>query len=297
MTVEFKCIDRVEKRCGCDDLLFVDSLSFSHFHSDSYSNNNMRPDPQVHDEILGVPVGTLFADRGDAYKSGVHGVTEAGIFGTKDLGGAFSIVINGTYVDDVDEGDKIIFTGEGRGKAPVVPGEEVSTGILVGFAHPFVLQPKKSKSNVQVGDQDPNSRGNKALRENIRTRNPVRVIRGPEGNPKYCPVQGYRYDGLYEVTHFEMKEGREGFKMCMFTVERCTSFTQLDLPLHITGLGGHDIFWSPDRDCAGETLNRRIPAKGTRGITKASTKTKIGPIRASIGRRIRDLKMSRRSSL
>jgi hypothetical protein len=47
----------------------------------------------------------LFADRKDLYDAGVHGTKEAGIFGTKNDGGAFSIVINTGYEDDDDRGD------------------------------------------------------------------------------------------------------------------------------------------------------------------------------------------------
>ncbi|KAJ7057877.1 PUA-like domain-containing protein [Mycena amicta] len=242
----------------------------------------MRPEPKVHDEIKQIPVGTLFADRADVYKSAVHGTVEAGIFGTKDLGGAFSIVINGTYPDDKDMGETIIFTGEGRGKkAPLVPGQEAKS---------------KAKSS-QVGDQDPNSRGNKALRENIRTGNPVRVIRGPEGNPVYSPARGYRYDGLYDVVSFEMKEGKEGFKMCMFTVERCTSFKQDPLPTHVTGDRPDSLFWSPDRSSAGETLNRRIPVRTLSDTMRTMTVTAEEHNRSITGKqRLANLKFSKRSS-
>ncbi|KAF7323927.1 YDG domain-containing protein [Mycena kentingensis (nom. inval.)] len=200
-----------------------------------------RRDPRVHDDIPGVPVGTLFADRKDAYDSGVHGEMQAGIFGTARDGGAFSIVINGAYEDDQDKGDTIIFTGEGTGS--VDPTKSPVPGV----------------KTAQVGDQDPKRTANLALQRSKATKNPVRVIRGPEGNAQFCPAQGYRYDGLYEVTNYEFKPGAAGFKMCFFTLERCTDFTQVPLPTHIRGDGPNDRFWSIDRSCPeGELLNQRI---------------------------------------
>ncbi|KAF7300636.1 YDG domain-containing protein [Mycena chlorophos] len=247
---------------------------------------SLRPDPQVHNDIRGIPVGTLFADRADVYKSGLHGNTEAGIFGTKEHGGAFSIVVNGTYSDDKDEGDRIIFTGEGRGKASLRQREREG-GIE--------LKPKNK--NSQLSDQNPNSRGNRALRESLRTHYPIRVIRGPEGNPAYCPVQGYRYDGLYEVVDYKFAPGIEGYKMCFFTLQRCTSFTQAPLPLHITGDKAGSLFWSLDRDSAGETLNTPIPVRSLSQRKDSVYVSSEDRYRAIAGKkRIPDTKIPKRAS-
>ncbi|KAJ7136049.1 PUA-like domain-containing protein [Mycena epipterygia] len=155
----------------------------------------VRPDPRIHGDITGCPVGLLFADREDLYNAGVHGTKESGIFGTKAEGGAFSIVINNGYEDDDDRGDAIIYTGEGKGK------------------------PAKGQPNTQQGPQDMKSHGNAALARNVDSKLSVRVIRGPNGNIEYCPRQGYRYDGLYDVVRAYMEEGKAGFKMCRFELK------------------------------------------------------------------------------
>ncbi|KAJ7039825.1 PUA-like domain-containing protein [Mycena alexandri] len=187
----------------------------------------VRPDPRIHGDICGLDVGLMFADRADLYNSGLHGNKEPGIFGREADGGAFSIVLNDGYDDDKDEGDFIIYTGEGRGKPE--PGKS----------------PKPGK-NAQQGSQDMASPGNAALNANVKSEYPVRVIRGPKGNIKYRPTQGYRYDGLYNVKKAYMEEGKAGFKMCRFELQRCTTPEQVPLPLHITGEGATDQYWSPD---------------------------------------------------
>ncbi|KAJ7484719.1 PUA-like domain-containing protein [Mycena latifolia] len=209
----------------------------------------VRPDPRVHGDISGVPVGMLFADRSDLYDAGVHGIKEAGIFGTKDDDGAFSIVLNEGYEDDDDRGNVIIYTGEGKGK-------------------PAAGKAPKPGANTQQGPQDMKSPGNAALKRSVQTQLAVRVIRGPDGNVKYSPLQGYRYDGLYYVKSAYMEEGKAGFKMCRFQLERCDDIGQVPLPLHVTGEGITDQFWSPDGTealAAGKRLLRAnaAPANAT----------------------------------
>lgn len=50
-------------------------------------------------------MGLMFADRADVFDAGLHGHPLAGIFGTKNDGGAFSIVLNEGYEDDEDRGE------------------------------------------------------------------------------------------------------------------------------------------------------------------------------------------------
>ncbi|KAJ7787157.1 PUA-like domain-containing protein [Mycena olivaceomarginata] len=152
----------------------------------------------------------MFADRQDLYDSGLHGRTRAGIFGTKADDGAFSIVLNEGYEDDEDQGETIIYTGEGKGK----PDEGQDT---------------KSWKKQQA-DQDMNSPGNAALKRSVETGNLCAS--------SYAPLQGYRYDGLYKVervwsnpsTFFldaessrqaYIEEGKAGFKMCKFLLRVC----------------------------------------------------------------------------
>ncbi|KAJ6571745.1 PUA-like domain-containing protein [Mycena capillaripes] len=184
----------------------------------------VRQDPKIHGDVPGLPVGLMFADRGDVFNSGLHGQLLAGISGTQADGGAFSIVLNDGYEDDEDKGETITYTGEGKGK----PGQEPNAG------------------KTQQADQDMNWRGNAALKQNVESGLPVRVIRGCKGNIKYAPLQGYRYDGLYNVERAYTEIGKAGFKMCKFELKRCEVPQQDPLPLSITGEGPSDSFWSPN---------------------------------------------------
>ncbi|MDH3636729.1 MAG: YDG/SRA domain-containing protein [Gammaproteobacteria bacterium] len=93
-------------------------------------------------EIEGVEDGAIFADRQALHDAGVHRGTRAGIGS-----GGESVVLPGGYVDDVDDGEVIIYTGQG--------GRDLSSG-------------------RQVKDQEL-TRGNKLLAENFLEGNPIRV--------------------------------------------------------------------------------------------------------------------------
>lgn len=71
-------------------------------------------------EVQGVVSGELFESRRELYDQGVHRALQAGIVG-KGGEGAESIVLSGGYVDDRDDGDVIIYTGEG-GRDPNTEG-------------------------------------------------------------------------------------------------------------------------------------------------------------------------------
>jgi hypothetical protein len=67
---------------------------------------------RIFGELPGVPEGTLFEDRTELSKAGVHRPRQAGICGGKGEG-AESIVLSGGYEDDIDSGDVIVYTGHG----------------------------------------------------------------------------------------------------------------------------------------------------------------------------------------
>jgi putative restriction endonuclease len=67
---------------------------------------------RIFGELPGVPEGTLFEDRTELSKAGVHRPRQAGICGGKGEG-AESIVLSGGYEDDIDSGDMIVYTGHG----------------------------------------------------------------------------------------------------------------------------------------------------------------------------------------
>lgn len=129
----------------------------------------------------------------------MHRPTVPGISGTK-AEGADSIVVNGGYVDDVDHGEEIIYTGAGGND----PG-----------------------SKRQVADQSLEYTNNAGLVTSQLEGLPVRVIRGPSGDPAYSPKTGYRYDGLYRVAEHWADTGADGFLIWRFRLERLTGQEQV----------------------------------------------------------------------
>src|SRR5690606_11665699 len=112
----------------------------------------------------------------------------AGIDGNPKEGSP-SIVLNGGYVDDLDLGNEIIYTGHG--------GNDAS-------------------SKRQIADQDWNSTGNKALLVSEMHGLPVRVTRGYKHKSSFSPATGYVYGGLYYIAdHFE-ETGKDGYKICRY---------------------------------------------------------------------------------
>ncbi|KAJ7668893.1 PUA-like domain-containing protein [Mycena rosella] len=141
-----------------------------------------------------VPVGTRWDTRQECSEAGVHKPTVAGINGSKD--GAFSIVMSGGY-EDADDGDTFVYIGTG-GKRDSAFGA----------------------SGQQVADQTMDHPHNQYLQKSCDKGNHVRVVRGPNSNSPWAPMQGYRYDGLYTVTEAWEDKGIEGFKVCKFRFVR-----------------------------------------------------------------------------
>jgi putative restriction endonuclease len=141
----------------------------------------MAPPPPF-GEIPGVPLGALFRDRAALRAAGVHRPLQAGI----DYGSgtpASSVVLSGVYPDD-DQGDVIIYTGQGG------------------------LEPGTSRA---IADQ-PLSRGNVALFKNRNLGIPVRVIRKTG--------RGFRYDGLYSVERPFRQRFTDGFYRWRYELRR-----------------------------------------------------------------------------
>jgi putative restriction endonuclease len=135
-------------------------------------------------EIEGYSQGSTFSDRMEIKNAGLHKYHINGI--SRVLGeGCDSIVLNGGYIDDEDEGDWIKYTGEG--------GRE------------------EGASNQQY-DQ-PFERGNLDLSRNKYSGAPIRVIRGANQDGEYAPNSGYRYDGLYYLKDFYPDIGIDGYRI------------------------------------------------------------------------------------
>jgi len=132
--------------------------------------------------------GATFADRRALHDAGIHPGSFRG--GISSRGEA--IVISGGYVDDIDEGDIVVYTGQG-GRDP--------------------------NSGKQIADQT-FERGNHWLQHNCVEGIPVRVTRGHQLDSPYAPPNGYRYDGLYQVVSYWQEKGRDGFVVCRFRLER-----------------------------------------------------------------------------
>lgn len=138
-------------------------------------------------EIVGVSPGRVFESRQALREAGVHAPPQAGISGNP-AEGADSIVVSGGYYDDEDERDFLIYTGQG--------GNDPNTG-------------------RQIADQE-FARGNAGLAKSCNEGLPVPVTRGKGGDPRWSPVAGYRYDGLYRVESYWSETGRDGFLIWRF---------------------------------------------------------------------------------
>ena len=142
---------------------------------------------QVFGDIAGYIEGTIFDSRRELNKIGIHRQLQAGISGTEQSG-ADSIVVSGGYEDDDDQGNVIVYTGQG--------GRDPSSG-------------------EQIADQQL-TRGNLALAVSCTNGLPVRVVRGAAHASVFAPSQGYRYDGLYRVDGYWHDRGQAGFRIWRF---------------------------------------------------------------------------------
>jgi putative restriction endonuclease len=138
-------------------------------------------------EIESVAEGAWFADRRALHDARVHRPLQAGISGGAS-DGADSIVVSGDYEDDEDCGDVIIYTGHG--------GNDPAT--------------RRRVANQSL------TAGNMALARSSDEGLPLRVVRGANGDPKYSPSAGFRYDGLYRVDRYWHEVGRSGYTIWRF---------------------------------------------------------------------------------
>lgn len=97
-------------------------------------------------------------------------------------------MLSGGYEDDVDEGDVILYTGQGGRDDKT--GEHVNNQALV--------------------------RQNLALAMNRVLGLPVRVVRGHGLGSGHAPREGYRYDGLYWVEDHWKERGKSGYLVWRF---------------------------------------------------------------------------------
>ena len=139
----------------------------------------------IRGEVPGIPEGTTFRSRQEAFDLEVHRQLQAGIAGTAARG-AESVVVSGGYEDDEDYGSWLWYTGQG-GRAG---GRQVRN-------QTFEL-------------------GNAALRTSKDKELPVRVIRLIGAEQSTDPEAKYRYDGLFRVVEARQDKGQSGFLVCRF---------------------------------------------------------------------------------
>jgi putative restriction endonuclease len=138
-------------------------------------------------DIPNNPLGTSYRNYREMIDAGVHRQNIVGMVGNP-RDGTESIVLNGGYRDDRDYGDELVYTGFG-GQDP--------------------------RTKRQVRDQKWVG-ANEGMRTNMARGLPVRVIRGPRGEPAFSPANGYRYDGLYAVLNADRVPSLDGPLICRF---------------------------------------------------------------------------------
>ncbi|POX39774.1 hypothetical protein C3486_16830 [Streptomyces sp. Ru73] len=151
--------------------------------------------------VDGVVPGTVFGDREAVKAAKLHYQHQSGISINKDSDGAWvanAIVLNGGYEDDEDHWDWIRYTGAGA----------------------------RDERKKQIADQDWDYKDNAALKRSHERGHPIRIIRGHKGDKQYSPKEGYRYDGLYEITDIRMVPGKSGWQICQFDLYRLTDSQQ-----------------------------------------------------------------------
>jgi SAD/SRA domain len=126
-----------------------------------------------------VPIGRWYPGRRGFHDALVHRGLVNGIFGDEEEG-AYSVSVSGGYEDDIDEGYKFVFTGEG--------GRHLNVDPKTGKAKNLRTAPQTRAQGMK--------KGNLALKRSCETGNPVRVIRGYKGKSVWAPREGYRYDGV-----------------------------------------------------------------------------------------------------
>lgn len=160
----------------------------------------LNPDKTI-GPIPGIEVGQQFLSRAEMVVIGLHhhwlnGIDYIGVCKGRipyDLPIAVSIVMSGGYEDDVDNSEDVVYTGQG--------GNDL-------------LSTRK-----QVKDQKM-EKGNLALKNSMKCKQPVRVIRGHDDKRSYSG-KVYTYDGLYEVCDMWAEKGISGFTVFKYKLRRC----------------------------------------------------------------------------
>lgn len=166
--------------------------------------------------IQNTKLGQIFNSRRDLHDARIHGPLQAGIWG-KGSEGACSIVLSGGYIDDIDNIDKIVYTGDS--------GRDANTG-------------RQSSDQVL-------SPGNSGLIKSYHDKLPIRVTRGFQTS--FGPKSGYRYDGLYFIDKFMYIKGSDGFMVYQFYLSSDNTLAELKLVIDKTILDLESKFDRPSK--------------------------------------------------
>jgi len=163
-------------------------------------------------QIPGTEVGQMWLMRIQLCENGIHRPPVAGIH-ANEKDGAMSIVLNGGYEDDKDDGDEFMYTGSG--------GRDLSGNKRTAKQSSDQELTKGNRGLAQNCDAPVSDKGADA--KDWRKGVAVRVVRGfklAKHHPKYAPAEGYRYDGLYKVVNYKHVKGESGFKVWRYLLRR-----------------------------------------------------------------------------
>ena len=158
--------------------------------------------------ISGIDPGAEFHRRVQVKRANLHRDTVRGISWLADEADgsdvADAIVLHGGYEDDEDRWTWVRYTG----------------------ASPDVDKYKENGVPKLRRSQSWEYRDNAALKRSFERGHPIRVIRGWNGEARYSPIDCYRYDGLYRITHIRMALAKSPapdgtpIEVCQFDLER-----------------------------------------------------------------------------
>uniref|UniRef100_A0A368UGF2 Histone-lysine N-methyltransferase, H3 lysine-9 specific SUVH1 n=1 Tax=Glycine max TaxID=3847 RepID=A0A368UGF2_SOYBN len=144
--------------------------------------------------VPGVEIGDIFFFRFELCLVGLHAPSMAGIdyigkTSQEEEPLAVSIVSSGGYEDNVEDGDVLIYSGQGG------------------------VNRDKGASDQKL------ERGNLALEKSAHRGNEVRVIRGLR-DPQHPTGKIYVYDGLYKIQNSWVEKAKSGFNVFKYNLVR-----------------------------------------------------------------------------
>ncbi|KAJ4889863.1 Histone-lysine N-methyltransferase family member SUVH9 [Raphanus sativus] len=157
----------------------------------------LNRDKRIVGSIPGVHVGDIFFFRLELCVMGLHGHPQAGIdylTGSRSSNGepiATSVIVSGGYEDDDDQGDVIIYTGQGG----------------------------QDKLGRRQAEHQKLEGGNLAMERSMYYGIEVRVVRGFKYENSVS-TKVYVYDGLFRVVDSWFDVGKSGFGVFKFRLER-----------------------------------------------------------------------------